>query len=435
VAGDQLKSAVWQSTVRRVLLLTAFAAAGCGEVPASGPLRQEAYVWQRDWNPSVRDAVLRRAPRFDAITVLAAEMTWRGERFETAHAQVEVSLLRRTGRPAGIALRIGPYPGPFDSEQAMAAVNACAKRLVEGYTAAGITPSELQIDFDCAESRLDGYRVWVEEIRRAAAGVPVIITALPSWLDQPAFRRLVSAADGVVLQVHSLRRPGGIDEPFTLCDPRAAQRAVARAGRMGRPFRVALPTYGYELAFSPEGRFIGLFAEKARPFPPGTRFREVRADAAAMAELVRSWSRRRPASMTGIIWYRLPVEQDTLNWRWITLERVMRGETPVPHLRASTAQTPPGLVEVDLFNDGSADAAGDVTVDVAVAGGRCVAGDGMNGFVLRHDDAGRIVFQRDPDASPAIPAGGRLKAGWLRFADAVEVRNAVVEDNPRRVSR
>jgi hypothetical protein len=63
------------------------------------------------------------------------------------------------------------------------------------------------IDFDCAESKLDGYRVWVEAIQRRVAPLPVTITALPSWLNSRAFQRLAAVATNYVLQVHSVERP------------------------------------------------------------------------------------------------------------------------------------------------------------------------------------------------------------------------------------
>jgi hypothetical protein len=57
-------------------------------------------------------------------------------------------------------------------------------RLVPRSLAANqIVPRELQIDFDCAESKLDGYQVWVEAIKYKISPVPVTITALPSWLN------------------------------------------------------------------------------------------------------------------------------------------------------------------------------------------------------------------------------------------------------------
>src|SRR5437879_3215229 len=126
---------------------------------------------------------------------------------------------------------MGAHPRPLDRNGEFTAllVEQASSLNSEGQ-ANQLQAGELQIDFDCAESKLEGYRVWVEALRRKTAPVPVIITALPSWLKQTSFKPLVTAADGYILQVHSLDRPRGINEPFTLCDPTAAQRAVERAG-------------------------------------------------------------------------------------------------------------------------------------------------------------------------------------------------------------
>jgi hypothetical protein len=90
---------------------------------------------------------------------------------------------------------------------------------------------------------------------------PLVFTALPTWLDSPAFARLVQSADGYVLQVHSWEAPRAPDQPFTLCDPERAKRAIAKAERFERPFWVALPTYGYRAWFDAQNRLLGLSAE------------------------------------------------------------------------------------------------------------------------------------------------------------------------------
>jgi hypothetical protein len=58
-----------------------------------------------------------------------------------------------------VALRVGTYAGPFDEHGEVAAPLAdLAAALVKE---AG-QPTELQIDFDCAAGKLDGYRNWVQ---------------------------------------------------------------------------------------------------------------------------------------------------------------------------------------------------------------------------------------------------------------------------------
>ena len=339
---------------------------------ASGPLRQEVYVWQRAWTQPVRDAVSQHATNFAEIAVLKAEISWSTNRQpQLTRVAVDYETLAKARRPVGIALRIGPYAGPFvppgdfglrgqaqrdpafaaaaqgtnDSKapSSLRSAGAVQDPSVTDYIcniAAGIVNeartnrvllAELQIDFDCAESKLDGYRVWIEAIQHRVAPLPVTITALPSWLDSRAFKRLAAVATNYVLQVHSAERPKSFDAPFTLCDPRAARRAVERAGRIGVPFRVALPTYGYLLAYEPGGKFISLAAEGPRPnWPTNAQLREVSSDAVALATLLQEWTADRPVAMRGVIWYRLPVATDKHNWNWPTLRGVMRGETPDP---------------------------------------------------------------------------------------------------------
>jgi hypothetical protein len=344
----------------------------------NGPLRHDIYVWQRAWTQPVCDAVGQHGTNFAEIAVLKAEISWSTNRQpQLARVAVDYEALAKARRPVGIALRIGPYSGPFappsgvpvsdparftnTSQRAgseigappspatinskapasLRSTGAVQDTSVTDYlcnVAAGIVNeartnrvplAELQIDFDCAESKLDGYRVWIEAIQRRVAPLPVTITALPSWLDSRAFKRLAAVATNYVLQVHSAERPKSFEAPFTLCDPRAARRAVERAGRIGVPFRVALPTYGYLLAFENGGKFISLAAEGPRPnWPTNALTRKIESDSEELATLVRAWTTSRPAAMRGVIWYRLPVATDKHNWSWPTLSAVMTGRGP-----------------------------------------------------------------------------------------------------------
>src|SRR5260370_34547670 len=118
------------------------------------------------------------------------------------------------------------------------------------------------------------------------AAVAKPITTLAGWLNQPGFRALIAASDGYVLQVHSVEEPGSYDAPFTLCDPKTALAAVEKASSFGIPFRVALPTYGYLVAFAANGRFVGLSAEgPAKSWPADAKLREERSDPVAMGTL------------------------------------------------------------------------------------------------------------------------------------------------------
>ncbi|HEU5072442.1 MAG TPA: DUF3142 domain-containing protein [Verrucomicrobiae bacterium] len=392
----------------------------------AGPLPHDVYVWQRVWNEPVVDAVREHGTNFAEVAVLAAEVAWQNGQPTVARVVPDYTALRQAGVRLGLVLRIGPFTGPFAENDVTAQfLSNLAGSVLDAARTNAVAPAELQIDFDCAEARLDGYAVWLGAIQKRVAPVPVTITALPSWLDRAAFRRLAAHATNYVLQVHSLARPRGVNAPFALCDPPVARRAVERAGRIGIPFRVALPTYGYELAFDPAGKLIGLAADgPARTWPSGAQVREVRADPVAMADLVRGWRADRPAALRGVIWYRLPVVVDNLNWRWPTLAAIVASRSFRDHVRAESRRVEAGLVEISLINDGDLDISSRLAVEVhwsRADGGRLIAGDAVQGFSLLDEEPSQIRFQQDLPVTP-LRAGETRTIGWLRLAHDGEVQ-------------
>lgn len=252
---------------------------------------------------------------------------------------------------------------------------------------------------------------------------PLVITVLPDWLGRADFDPLATAADGFVLQVHSLERPRAPEQPLTLCDPAAARRAVERAGRTGVPFRVALATYGYCVAFDPHGKLIGLQADgPAVTWPADALLRVVRSDPAATAALVRDWTASRPASLRGIIWYRLPTAADALNWRWPTLRAVMTGRTPCARLELETHRSAPGLFELELANTGEADASLPAEITVNWAAARLLAADTLTGYELEPVSPGQVRFHRAAAGEIQwLPVETHRALGWLRFDLDTEV--------------
>lgn len=371
----------------------------------------------------MREAVTQHGTNFAEIAALKAEISWNTNRQpQLTRVAVDYETLARSRRPVGLALRIGPYAGPFTNDAIAGFITDTAGRIVAEARTNGLALAELQIDFDCAESKLDGYRVWVETIQRRVAPVPVTITALPSWLDARAFKRLAAVATNYVLQVHSVARPKSFAAPFTLCDPRAARRAVERAGRIGIPFRVALPTYGYTLAYDVSGKFIGLSAEGPRPsWPTNAQLREVNSDPMELGALIQDWSISRPTALRGVIWYRLPTAVDNFNWRWPTLGAILAARVPQERFRVSTRRVESGLVEISLANDGELDISSRLAVVVRWSKARLIAGDALRDFELADRNASAARFQTK--SQPVrVRAGDRLLLGWLRFDQECEVQ-------------
>ena len=389
--------------------------AGAGTAPA---LPQEAYVWQRAWTPAVVAAVRECGPELASLVPLAAEVAWRHGEMSVVRVPLDFAALKATGRSVGLALRIGPHAGPFHADDALGLkLGDLAATLLAAARAGGLEPRELQIDFDCAAAQLTGYQTWVTAWRARIAPTPLVITALPSWLGQPGMAGLAGAVDGWILQVHSLERPKSAAAPFTLCDPAAARRAVAAASRLGRPFRVALPTYGYAVAFDARGEFFGLAAEgPARDWPAGAQVKEVRSRPEELAELVRAWTASPPPNLRGLIWYRLPNAEDGRNWNWPTLRAVMAGRAPREQWRAEARTPEPGLTEIWLHNDGETGAGPRPRLRVSWTGARMLAADGLAGYAAEPGGPNSLLLTFPPAPSERTPAPGAAQmAGWLRF--------------------
>ena len=128
---------------------------------------------------------------------------------------------------------------------------------------------------------------------------------------------------------YSIKPPTNREEALVLCDPQQAKLAVERAGQWQTPFRVALPTYGYWMQFDADGGYRRLSGETTPSLlHPDGSMEPLMADPHAMADLVHHWQQSHPRSMTGLIWFRLPVASDRMNWRWETLASVMQGRPP-----------------------------------------------------------------------------------------------------------
>lgn len=393
--------------------------AACRQPHASGPLHQEAYVWQRSWSPAVREAV-RQAPGISGFVALAAEVDLRQGSPRIARIPLDLSL-RESGKPIGVALRVTTFPSRFADEPGIVhLLTSLIQDMAIEARAKGIPLAEIQIDYDCPESKLDDYRRLLPVLRKAAAHIPLTFTALPSWMGQRrAFAKLIAAADGYVLQVHSLVPPISPKGDFSVLKPDAAREWVEAAARFGRPFRVALPTYGYLAAFNPTGKLVGLSAEgPLLSWPAGLRLREARSDPAAAAGLVREWTRERPPELAGILWYRLPVAGDRLNWTAPTLRAVMGGRNPRSAVRVDVRAPEPGLVEIDLLNTGDGQGSTPSLISIGWPDGSLLAADGLAGYQVVRGE-GVVHLERHRPA--LLRAGERRTIGWLRFAAPTEV--------------
>lgn len=398
----------------RVLCTAIFALAGCNraEVNVSGPLPQRGYIWQREWTPAVIDSLQEAERRMNGVVLLGAEIRFGGKRPEIVNASIDWEAVRRQARHCSIALRVAPFAGPFRADDAPArTIVEVAKRLLDDARAHNVELEEFQFDFDCAQKNLGAYRAWLSTLRPIVHPIRFALTALPAWLETPEFSSLVREADGFVLQVHSV--PISAAGSVTLCDPKLAEKWVARAAELKVPFSVALPTYRCSAGYGPDGKLLSVAMDSVQPsWPPGTRILEFGADAGNMAALVNQWQKSRPPQFRELIWYRVPNATDTRNWRWPTLAAVMAGRAP-DH-RLTVLQEGADLIDLSILNAGEADEQLNLNVSAKWNGAGLEASDALSGWSVRLEN-GRAMFSVNAQRGLRLPPGAIRKIGWLRF--------------------
>ena len=384
----------------------------------SGPLPQRGYLWQRDWTAAVNGAVFEAQKRMDGVILLGAEISWTAGKPEVIKTNINWRMLGSHGASYGIALRIAPYPGPIPPDDTTAQfIVRVARSLIDLATSHGVALSEFQIDFDCPQKNLRGYRGWLHSVREAIHPLRFVITTLPAWLDDPELVPLVREADGYVLQVHSVRN-STVNGRANLCDTQSARAWVRKAARIGLPFSVALPTYRCSAGYDATGKLLSVAMDSVEPaWPPGTRVLEFATNVDEMAMLVNEWQRARPPQLREIIWYRLPVATDVRNWRWTTLSAVMSGRKPLHRLEVLQQGENP--IDLSIVNTGEADEELDSAVTAIWNGAATMTADALTGWTVDITH-GRAVFRNTTQMR--LSPSGKRQIGWLRHEQPVTLQ-------------
>ena len=411
-------------------MLTAVCLTGCRRQEAPGPsapLVQRGYLWQREWTPSVVDAVTQAEGILDGLVILGGEIQWRGTTPQVIRATIPWDVLKESKKPCAIALRVAPFAGPLDKDGGpLPTIMEVAKSLLAEAQSHGVKVNEFQLDYDCAQKKLAGYRIWLRALRPVVSPMPLVITTLPAWLDEPEFAKMVDEVDGYVLQVHSVstKKEGG---RAVLCDPRLARKWVGKAVMLNRPFSVALPTYWCVAGYDPAGKLLGVSMDGVQPsWPGGTRVLELSTQADDMADLVKEWQTTRPHGMKELLWYRIPVATDVRNWHWPTLAAVMAGRHPKHHIEVVTQGENP--VDFTLVNSGEAEETFDRPVIVTWDEAALVASDALAGWTVQAE-TGRAVFTPAPGARLRLTPGDQHGIGWIRYDKSTTPRWQVADSD------
>jgi hypothetical protein len=341
--------------MKRFLPLLLLLLTGCGSDPVpERSFSHAAYVWNYQWTGAVTSSVARaKTLGLDRLDVFCGELGGSG------HAAPDWTAAARAGLPVVPVLRVfARRSGDIETRpEALAAdVSKTLLAALAAARAAGCTTAGAQLDLDCPERLLDAYADWLPTLRAEIPGEPLGVTVLPCHTGHTkAFRRLADAVDEFVLQVHGTRFPQHLAEPAHLVWEGEAGEAIRKAGRVGRPFRIALPSYAFTLVFDRAGgRMRGLrFPDDPPPGADGVE-RRLAPDVGVITRLMEE--ARRAEHCLGIAWFRLPVAGDPCAWDPGFFADVIAGRSPRPELRAGFTVLPDGRHELWVFNRGVIDA-------------------------------------------------------------------------------
>jgi hypothetical protein len=379
----------------------------------------QAYVWQRNWTPRLVDSIEAHAAELNGLTVLVAELSASVDGGSVVRVAVDYEALAASSLPICFAIRVGNYSGPFDGDQVMTRRLLSEVRVaLDQARAAGVVPSAVEIDFDCATRQLEGYAQWLGALRSVLGEVSLSITTLPTWMTRPqAFGELVGLTDHFVVQVHSVKRPSSIDSKVLLCDPGDALRWATEASAFGVPYHIALPTYGYRVGFDRSGALVKVSGEDAPLIDdPELRYRVIRAEPVLMSELVCALQNELPDHCEGVIWYRLPIGRERFNWDAVTWRAVMAGHVGQSSWQVQGVTQADGLIEIQIEQRSLLAMEPPQQITVEWADAAVVAWDGQRNYSVQTTPDHGLTFQwPDTMAAPLLPQGTRWTIGWLRM--------------------
>lgn len=380
----------------------AIAQSACTPQPAH-PLDHEAYIWQRQWTPAIATSLDAMRNDFKGWRVLAAESTTVGDLID---ASPRLDLLARSAKPVTAVLRLnGSRPPP--------SADTIAQRIDEIATtwrAAGVLLTAIEIDHDCATAQLDVYAGLLAQLRaRLPAGLKLSITALPTWISAPALVRVLAQVDASVLQVHAIAAPRAGAGETGLFDAAQARRWIdAYAGVAREPFHVALPAYGLRVGFGDDGAAVAVEGEMPNTID-ADHARELRASPVEVSALLRTLARAHPPQLAGVVWFRLPGEDDRRGWSIATLHAVIGGAELKSDFGVRARTTGDGAADIVLANRGTLDAPLPASIEIAAK--ECTAADVLDGFRVEKSVAGWRFF---PTADAILRAGHERRIGWAR---------------------
>ena len=281
----------------------------------------------------------------------------------------------------------------------------------------GVGIDGIQLDYDCPTAKLQDFVRFVKIIKEEWPLVQVSITALPTWINNNAFQDLITCVDYYVLQLHSFEIPQGQNKKGYIFPALKAPGYFDSGLKLKKPFYISLPTYGYEVAYSKENKFLGLRAESGAEFIGEDIKRKLMfADPKEIADFLRYVSKKCAENFKGVAWFRLPIDSDRYNWDIKTLKRVMMGELPQTYLTVDIVDAGAQVKEIYLLNVGEVNITREVSFDLNWVSDEKPIYDVLGDFAYSDIANGVHIKGKAP------MVGNKMLAAWFRGGDSKEFK-------------
>lgn len=362
------------------------------------PWDQQAYVWQRVWTPQHAEALAASRDLFTTLRVLGLQVHPR-EGFRDI--TVNTAMLKQDGRPLWLVVRIDGQLMQLDE----ATIYARLQQQLQRWQVAGLPVIGVEIDHDAATVRLPRYQQFLHQLRqRLPSSLQLGITALPAWIGSPALPGVLQQVDSSVLQVHAV-----LSLTQGLFDGRLAQEWTRQYARLSpKPFRIALPAYGMALlGFDAQGALVESEASQR----VAGKVQELSVAPQQVADFLQQLAQRPLPHLRGIIWFRLPLENDRRAWSMATLRAVIQHQLLLTHWQVKFLPQPQqnGLYDLMIENQGPVDAP--LPREIHIQAEDCLAADAVGHYQLATPSDPQRFIRISGDQ---LRAGQSRPLGWLR---------------------
>jgi hypothetical protein len=313
------------------------------------------YIWQRDWqNPKLMDAV--KASNCKIFYFLASEF----EKDKIYKITPSKAFFQTSGEKIPVfRIHLSFFKKWINKHSKINEIVNAYNKILSNALLNNTKINELQIDLDTPESKLGNFIDFMQELKiNLPIDTKLSFTALPCHLNNPQFEKLANTADYYVLQVHGLEYPKNEKDKVFILNPTVAKSAIDKAEQLNKRYILALPTYAYQLNFSKEnGDFLFLNAEKI-PLPKkNIRVKIIAPKLKDLIKLVKFATTKQKNTENeikclGIIWFRLPIKGDRLNFDLKTINSISSGIMPKQKITATWKLQKNGVYHLIVENFG-----------------------------------------------------------------------------------